>query len=267
MERIAGLSALFIHGRLNISDSRRRHRSALGALAVVASLCVVSVLPGQVLANEVASRTSSCPSNLADDLAAQPGSAELITVVSATARSDHALLETWQRAGPCYKAVGGPFPAHVGISGLSTHHEEGDGTTPEGVFDIGPVIYGVRPNPGVHFDYHQLVCGDWWDEDPRSGQYNTFQHRACGSAPGFGGASEALWRTTPAYDYFAVIDYNDAPVLSGRGSGIFLHLSTGGPTVGCVSLDQGALLQVLRWMLPAEHPQIVIGTESKFASM
>jgi L,D-peptidoglycan transpeptidase YkuD (ErfK/YbiS/YcfS/YnhG family) len=36
----------------------------------------------------------------------------------------------------------------------------------------------------------------------------------------------------------------------GRGSGIFLHEQTGGPTAGCVSVREGDLLAVLRWLRP-----------------
>ena len=33
-----------------------------------------------------------------------------------------------------------------------------------------------------------------------------------------------------------MIAYNTDPVVPGRGSGIFFHVSTGRPTLGCVSL-------------------------------
>jgi L,D-peptidoglycan transpeptidase YkuD (ErfK/YbiS/YcfS/YnhG family) len=52
-----------------------------------------------------------------------------------------------------------------------------------------------------------------------------------------------------------VIANNDART-PGAGSAIFLHVSTGGPTAGCISLPVGELLQVLRWLDPAQHPTI-----------
>ncbi len=64
---------------------------------------------------------------------------------------------------------------------------------------------------------------------------------------------------TPAYDYGAVIAYNTDPVVPGAGSAIFLHQSTGGATAGCVSLPQGELLEVLRWLQPSADPVIVLG--------
>jgi L,D-peptidoglycan transpeptidase YkuD (ErfK/YbiS/YcfS/YnhG family) len=104
------------------------------------------------------------------------------------------------------------------------------------------------------------VCGDWWDEDSRSALYNHFVHVQCGTTPHFGGDSEALWETVPQYEYFAVISYNHSPVVRGRGSAIFLHVSKGIPTTGCVSLPVTDLLHVLRALLPSEHPLIDIST-------
>ena len=62
---------------------------------------------------------------------------------------------------------------------------------------------------------------------PGSPTYNTFRHVACGARPPFGGGSEALWRISPQYRYFAVIEYNAHPVVPGRGSAIFLHVRVG----------------------------------------
>ncbi|WP_255443417.1 MULTISPECIES: hypothetical protein [Amycolatopsis] len=39
------------------------------------------------------------------------------------------------------------------------------------------------------------------------------------------------------------------------GSAFFLHVSTGGPTAGCVALAQDDLIAVLRWLDPARSSQ------------
>src|SRR5262249_6611795 len=85
-----------------------------------------------------------------------------ITVVAPSTSSPTATLTVSQ----CGKTVLGPWRARVGRNGVSSHHREGDGTTPLGTFAIGPTIYGIDPNPGVHLSYRRLRCGDWWDEDP-----------------------------------------------------------------------------------------------------
>ena len=166
-----------------------------------------------------------------------------------TAPSTHATIATL-RVQECSRTVLGPWRARVGRNGLSAHRHEGDGTTPLGTFAIGPTVYGLDPNPGVKLRYHRLVCGDWWDEDPRSPTYNRFRHVACGTTPPFGGGSEALWRATVAYRELAVIQFNTSPVVAGRGSGVFLHDDTGGPTNGCVSLPRPQLIALLRRLRP-----------------
>jgi L,D-peptidoglycan transpeptidase YkuD (ErfK/YbiS/YcfS/YnhG family) len=169
------------------------------------------------------------------------GCPQRIQVTAPTVRSTTATLTVRE----CGKLVFGPWRARVGRNGLSAHHREGDGTTPTGTYAIGPVVYGIDPDPGVSLRYHRLACGDWWDEDPGSRTYNMFRHVACGTSPPFAGGSEALWRITPAYRVFAVIQYNAAPVVPGRGSAIFLHVDTGRPTNGCVSLRDSELQRLL----------------------
>lgn len=185
------------------------------------------------------------------------GSSQLVTV-SAAPHATVGSLSVWARSGSCFHRVAGPWQAHLGRSGLSAHKREGDGATPTGTYRIGSTVYGIAPNPGVRFHYHRLRCGDWWDEDAASPTYNTFRHVACGATPAFGGGSEALWRITPQYRYFAVIDYNTAPVVAGRGSAIFLHVAAGA-TAGCVSVPEPQLVQLLRWLRPAAHPLIRLG--------
>jgi len=183
---------------------------------------------------------------------------QLVTVDAATAHSTTALVRLWQRAGSCWQPYKGPWPAHVGRTGLSSHHREGDGTTPLGTFAIGSVAYGIAADPGTKLTYHRLVCGDWWDEDPTSAAYNRFVHIRCGARPTFNADSEALWKPARAYVHFAVIEYNAGPIVPGRGSAIFIHADTGTPTNGCVSLPRADLDELLRWLEPAAAPRVAI---------
>jgi L,D-peptidoglycan transpeptidase YkuD (ErfK/YbiS/YcfS/YnhG family) len=70
-------------------------------------------------------------------------------------------------------------------------------------------------------------------------------------------------RSPTAYRHLAVISYNRGPIVPGRGSGIFLHASTGRPTLGCVSLPLPQLLTLLHWLRPAAAPLIAIGTRAE----
>ena len=206
-----------------------------------------------------AAAMAACPANIANAVDTPASAQQLVTVEAKVARTTYASLRTWRRVDGCWVAAGGPYGARLGKNGLSANRREGDGTTPIGTFPIGRTMYGNAPDPGVRFAYRRLRCGDWWNEDPRSPTYNTFQHVACGTRPPFAGDSEGMWEQPRAYPFLAVIEFNMRPVVPGRGSGIFLHAQTGGPTIGCVSLRRDQLASVLRWLRPAAKPAIWIG--------
>jgi L,D-peptidoglycan transpeptidase YkuD (ErfK/YbiS/YcfS/YnhG family) len=194
---------------------------------------------------------------------------QLIVLSSPTVdpRNYLATFTAYARDGRSWRRVFGPWSAETGSGHLilAADRREGDHATPIGVFGIGATMYGNALNPGgLHYRYHHLVCGDWWNEDPYSANYSRFVHVRCGSTPDFAAWSEPLWTETVPYPYFAVIEFNTDPVIGGaqgRGSGIFLHSWMGGPTEGCVALPRTRLLKVLRWLNPAAHPVIEIGTD------
>jgi L,D-peptidoglycan transpeptidase YkuD (ErfK/YbiS/YcfS/YnhG family) len=252
MDRFTGLSTLLRHRRLGI---------VAGASLAVLVACVAPPLASTVDAATAPRIASSCNA-MADAVATVPTTDQLITVVAASLRSTTASLEVFRRVGSCFHLAEGPYGAELGRNGLSLHHHEGDDTTPIGLFAIQSTMYGVDANPGVAYRYHHLVCGDWWDEQSSTALYNHFVHVRCGTSPPFGGDSEPLWEATPQYDYFAVIDFNRSPVVPGRGSAIFLHVSIGAPTTGCVALPLADLLAVLRFLRPALHPMIAITTRA-----
>jgi L,D-peptidoglycan transpeptidase YkuD (ErfK/YbiS/YcfS/YnhG family) len=224
---------------------------------------IAAALAALALGAQVASPSASavpCGSSLAAELTTTKSAAELITVVAAQPSSTVGALSLWDRARGCWRLRGGPWLARLGFNGVSAHRSEGDGTTPAGAFGIGPVIYGVAPDPGVRYRYHRVECGDWWDEDPRSRAYNRFVHLPCGAQPVFGGGSEALWLAPTPYAHFALIEYNTSPVVPGAGSAIFLHVASNSPTNGCVALPASELVTLLRWLRPVLSPLIVIGT-------
>jgi L,D-peptidoglycan transpeptidase YkuD (ErfK/YbiS/YcfS/YnhG family) len=229
-----------------------------GAIAVAAVLAALTAAPAQARPAQAA----ACPPTIANRLATTGSATQLVTVLAPSRTSTQSQLELWRKAGDCWRRLRGPWTAWVGRRGVSPSKREGDRRTPSGLFGFGRVMYGVAGNPGVRYRYHRIVCGDWWVEDPRSPYYNQFRHVPCGSRPPFRIVSEDMSRSPTAYRHLAVIDYNASPVVPGRGSGIFLHASTGRPTIGCVSLPLEQLLGVLRWLRPSAKPLIVIGTRA-----
>ena len=224
-----------------------------------ALLACLAVLPAAAATGRETA-PPACQPTLANQLADTGSATQLVTIASFRSSSQTGALRVWQKHGDCWLRVAGPWQAWLGIRGISERKREGDLKTPSGAFGIQRVLYGLAPSPGVRYRYHRIVCGDWWVEDPRSPYYNRFRHVPCGSKPPFRVTSEDMSKSPTAYRHLAVIDYNTNPIVPGRGSGIFLHVSHGNATLGCVSLPLPQLVWLLRWLDPDESPLIVIGT-------
>jgi L,D-peptidoglycan transpeptidase YkuD (ErfK/YbiS/YcfS/YnhG family) len=240
--------------------------TATAGTATAGTATAGTATAGTATTGLAASNRKVCPGNLADELSSTRRARQLITVEAPTEGTSSATVEIWQRSAVCWKKAGGPWPSLIGRNGFSDHHREGDGTTPIGTYGIGPTVYGNAPNPGTRYPYHRLVCGDWWDEDPTSARYNTFQHLPCGQKPPFGG-SEALWTETAAYPSFAVVEYNTHPAVAYAGSAIFVHADIGVPTAGCVSVPLPDLDRLLRWLTPSQSPEVVMGPAHDLARL
>lgn len=199
-------------------------------------------------------RTTTAPAP--DPALARVGAAgQAIVVTAERYGATTATLTAYQRDGDGWHQAFGPWSARVGTRGLAPAGEkrEGDGRTPSGVYGFD-FFFGVAPDPGVRFPYRRVTNRIVWDDDPASPLYNTWvdlDRQQAGAAP------EPMY-VSPAYDHGAVIAYNTERT-PGLGSAIFLHVSTGGPTAGCVSLPAGQLVEILRWLDPARSPRIVIG--------
>ena len=205
-------------------------------------------------------RTTGTPQTTAtpapDPALARVGAAGQAVVVTADRYgTTSATLTAYQREGEGWRRAFGPWTARLGTRGLAPPGEkrEGDGRTPSGVYGFD-FFFGVSPDPGVKFPYRRVTNRIVWDDDPASALYNTWvdlDRQQAGAEP------EPMF-VSPAYDHGAVIAYN-TDRTPGLGSAIFLHVSNGGPTAGCVSLPSGQLVEVLRWLDPGRGPRIVLG--------
>jgi len=194
--------------------------------------------------------------SLASATAQVPGAASQLVVVSARAYHDTvATLTAYDIENGLASVAFGPWKARLGYNGFAppAGKREGDGRTPSGTFGF-QFMFGSEPNPGVLFPYRRVHRYDVWDDDPASPLYNEWvdvRNNDPGTSP------EPLY-SRPAYEYGVVIAYNTARV-PGRGSAVFIHVAVGGPTGGCVSLPRRELLALLRWLDPADAPQIEMG--------
>jgi L,D-peptidoglycan transpeptidase YkuD (ErfK/YbiS/YcfS/YnhG family) len=191
-----------------------------------------------------------------DSLIGVGSARQVISVIADEYSQTTGTFTAYERDGDGWKQVFGPWPASLGGSGFAPPDakREGDGRTPSGAYGFD-FLFGVLGDPGVKFPYRGITGPQIvWDDDPGSPLYNQWVDTATQTP----GPSPEPMYNTPAYNYGAVIAYNAART-PGLGSAIFLHVSTGGSTEGCVALPQGELLDVLRWLDPAQQPRIVMG--------
>ncbi len=186
----------------------------------------------------------------ADPAAAQPTQWVVVGVPAASATSG--TLTAYQRVGTEWKAVLGPTPAKVGELGVGAP-ADGVYRTPEGTFGFDQA-FGRQPNPGTKMPYFQATEQDWWDEDAKSSTYNT--HVQSSDKPS--SIAENLYDSGPVYDYAVNIASNPQRI-PGKVAGIFLHVTDGSPTWGCVAIGRDQMKSVLSWLDPAQDPQITIG--------
>jgi L,D-peptidoglycan transpeptidase YkuD (ErfK/YbiS/YcfS/YnhG family) len=139
---------------------------------------------------------------------------------------------------------GEAYRAALGWGGVRVDKREGDGATPAGTLPLREVFY--RPDRGIPPDcavpVRALTPHDGWCDDPASAAYNRLVMLPTGAS------AEVLWRDDTIYDIIGVLSWNDAPVVPGRGSAIFLHIAKPNytPTDGCVALAEADLRQVLK---------------------
>ena len=131
----------------------------------------------------------------------------------------------------------------IGKLGLTCSKKEGDLTTPKGLFKLGTLYYRKDRIKSLRCKIKKRVIKKsmGWCNDDRSKKYNQeiyfpFKYRA-----------EKLYRKDKIYDIFINIKYNHSPIVKGKGSAIFLHLSDKKykPTRGCVAILKKDFFKIL----------------------
>lgn len=181
---------------------------------------------------------------------------QVITVSVASSSSTTGVLEAWERQGEEFTRVRGPIRVYVGEDGVGLASERRS-RTPRGVFGLTDA-FGRARDPGTELPYTRVGLSHWWVSDVRSTHYNQMRVCSPGASCGFRQSRSEQLGTIDAYRYAIVIDYNREPVVPGRGSAFFLHVSEGKPTQGCISMSTSDLKWLLRWLTPADEPIISI---------
>jgi L,D-peptidoglycan transpeptidase YkuD (ErfK/YbiS/YcfS/YnhG family) len=150
---------------------------------------------------------------------------------------------TWRRSAG--------WRGHIGARGWTTHHREGDLSTPVGTFTLSDAG-GRLPDPGTSLPYD-----------------HSKKFVPSGSSV-FGDSLEG------SFDYVIAIDYNRRIGVSPRdpvhpqgdelGGGIWLHVDHDGPTHGCVSVPRKGMVALLRELSPDDRPVVVMGEAARLAT-
>ncbi|WP_431237821.1 L,D-transpeptidase family protein [Mycolicibacterium aichiense] len=172
---------------------------------------------------------------------------QVLSVVSTGGAT--AKMDVWQRGANGWQPVLVGVPTHVGANGMVPQSHDGEMKTPMGVFTLD-FAFGTQPNPGGGLQYVQVTKDHWWDGDMKSPTYNTMQvckKADCPFDTNPASGTENLY--IPQYAHAIVMGVNKARI-PGNGGAFFVHTTDGGPTAGCVSLDDDTLVKIMRWLQP-----------------
>ena len=139
------------------------------------------------------------------------------------------------------------FKCSLGMKGVTDNKYEGDLKTPLGIFPLRYIMYRkdrikkIKTNLSIYPINKNHVCCD----NPKNKNYNKIYINKKMSE------TEILWRKDSLYNIIIVIGYNDQPVKKGKGSAIFLHLTTNKyqPTQGCIGLHLQDMKKLLSYNL------------------
>ena len=156
-------------------------------------------------------------------------------------------MDVWQRGAAGWQPVATAIPVHVGSAGLAPEARDSVPATPMGVYSLD-FAFGTQPNPGGGLKYVQTTPDYWWSADGPT--YNTMQvckKADCPFDTSTASGTENLF--IPAYAHALVMGVNKERI-PGHGGAFFVHTTNGGPTAGCVALDDAALVKIIRWLQP-----------------
>ena len=132
----------------------------------------------------------------------------------------------------------------LGKNGIKKNKTEGDGATPSGIYPLREILYR---QDRIHLTRVALKINpinkyDGWCDQPNDINYNSKI-----TLP-YNSSAESLWRNDCRYDIIIVIGYNDKPIIHGKGSAIFMHITDNylKPTEGCIAVKLEDMLSIIK---------------------
>jgi L,D-peptidoglycan transpeptidase YkuD (ErfK/YbiS/YcfS/YnhG family) len=160
-----------------------------------------------------------------------------------------AKVDVYERTAAGWQPIGVGIPAHIGANGMLAQTHDGNMATPMGIFTLD-FAFGTDPSPGGGLQYVQVGPHHWWDGDMKSPTYNTMQVCQKSQCPFDTNPSSGTENLQiPQYRHAVVMGVNKERV-PGNGGAFFLHSTDGGATAGCVAIDDGTLVDIIKWLRP-----------------
>lgn len=131
---------------------------------------------------------------------------------------------------------------------------EGDGATPAGLWPLRRLLW--RPDrlaaPSSRLPRAAIGPDDGWCDAPRDRAYNRPVRLP------YPASAERMWREDGVYDVVVVLGYNDAPVVPGAGSAIFMHVARPdyAATEGCIALALEDLVELVSRAAPGDAVRV-----------
>jgi len=122
----------------------------------------------------------------------------------------------------------------VGKKGLNYNKNEGDYSTPKGIFNLRKLYFRKDrvDIPNCKIDKKVIKKNMAWCDDPNHKKYNE-EIKILNK-----NYKEHLYRKDNKYDYIISINHNEKKI-PGKGSAVFIHLTKNyKPTAGCVALKR-----------------------------
>jgi len=207
---------------------------------------------------------------------------QLLVAVAPTTDSIHGTLRRYERDNPQapWREVGQPIAILFGKNGLAwgrglndpqpgPQKQLGDGRAPAGRFLIGPILGDAPrlPEAAKWTDYVQKTDRVAWIDDPALPvAYNHLYVLPAGTTPPPWFEGQRMRLNDPAHEWEVTIEHNYDDPVPNAGNAIFFHVERGAerPSFGCTVMPRDDLRDLVTWLDPKAHPQVVQLAEADY---